>query len=885
MKNKKGFTLIELLAVIVILAIIALIAVPQILKILNKARLNAAKDSTYGIVKAAETYATNFMLENNGSLPKEDLVFNCSSYGCLLENNLENYNTTNLDKLSFKGTKPTSGKITISNNGKTIKAEDLIINDFRCNYDKEVSCGDVDASEIPTPPVILITPTATPSPSGYSQSKTVTVNYTGDGTYLVMPTVNVKTNVSAITCRDVEDASFNCDGEVINTYGTLIANRWYKVESNPTLTIEENGSIYYKVTDGTNYKDGGSLTITEIDRTAPTVASVTQRSATTNSITVTASGTDSESNIVRYQFSIDNGEWLPSEPQESNEHTFTDVSSGEHQIKVRVINGTFINNGQNDLNTKESHTITMSAGELTQPEAEVNPGGWSQSKTATITFTGTGTYLIRPSIDVTTNVEAVTCRDVEDASFTCDGETINTNGTLIANTWYKVESNPTLTIEENGSIYYKVTDGINYKDGGSLTITEIDRIAPILNVTYKTADGNPYVYDTWTNQNIIATLSVTDEIGEIDYYQVTYDGAHFQNIDKNTTTITYDTDNRTGIWFRAIDKAGNIGPLSETNVIAIDKTPPKVTYSIEGGTYHLPQTVRVTVDDDNLMYMHVHVYNAGALYYANKVDNKSIDYASKNTFDVVLDGNGPWTIYTFAIDNAGNGLQQNPNIDYWYYREYNLLVTPTSENPPSGVTGYTGVKKIVYLDPTNLNKGCNASNVNSATGTKTGCMKWYAYAETDSTYTMILDHNTTAGWPWVSKVDYIAAGGTEMDWGTDGNNNKGPLSLKKRLENDTIEWDSNLTPRLLNQLEISNIVEQQPSQYGWLFDRTGGSCQSAGCLNNSTSGGAYWLGTSSSSNSIYAKLMFDIGVIGDHIVSHGNVGLRPVITVEKSKIA
>lgn len=54
MKENKGFTLIELLAVIVILAVIALIAIPQVIKILNKARISAAEDTTSGIVKSAE---------------------------------------------------------------------------------------------------------------------------------------------------------------------------------------------------------------------------------------------------------------------------------------------------------------------------------------------------------------------------------------------------------------------------------------------------------------------------------------------------------------------------------------------------------------------------------------------------------------------------------------------------------------------------------------------------------------------------------------------------------------------------------------------------------------------------------------------------------------
>ena len=89
---KKGFTLIELLAVIVILAVIALIAVPQVIKILNKARLSSAEDSVYGIVKSVDNYVTSFMLKNDGSFPDEDLEFSCGKEGCNLDNSLEGYN-------------------------------------------------------------------------------------------------------------------------------------------------------------------------------------------------------------------------------------------------------------------------------------------------------------------------------------------------------------------------------------------------------------------------------------------------------------------------------------------------------------------------------------------------------------------------------------------------------------------------------------------------------------------------------------------------------------------------------------------------------------------------------------------------------------------------
>ena len=147
MKKSKGFTLIELLTVIVILAIIALIVVPQVIKILNKARMSSAEDSTYGIVKSAENYITEFMLKNNGELPNINLTFSCGNDGCSLNeiDKLSSYNLTDLDKLNYKGTKATSGLVTIKENGN-IEVSEAIINGFRCNYpvEEKASCESDD---------------------------------------------------------------------------------------------------------------------------------------------------------------------------------------------------------------------------------------------------------------------------------------------------------------------------------------------------------------------------------------------------------------------------------------------------------------------------------------------------------------------------------------------------------------------------------------------------------------------------------------------------------------------------------------------------------------------------------------------------------------------
>ena len=115
-------------------------------------------------------------------------------------------------------------------------------------------------------------------------------------------------------------------------------------------------------------------------------------------------------------------------------------------------------------------------------------------------------------------------------------------------------------------------------------------------------------------------------------------------------------------------------------------------------------------------------------------------------------------------------------------------------------------KAIVYLDPTNLTNYCDSKNVTSTTGTKSGCMKWYVYEEDSKNYTMILDHNTTATYAWLSKEDYIAAGGTEENWESSryDDSSKGPITITKKLKADTSSWV--VPARLISADEIAHIV-------------------------------------------------------------------------------
>ena len=231
---------------------------------------------------------------------------------------------------------------------------------------------------------------------------------------------------------------------------------------------------------------------------------------------------------------------------------------------------------------------------------------------------------------------------------------------------------------------------------------------------------------------------------------------------------------------------------------------------------------------------------------------------------------------------------------------------PTSEEPDTTKT--KGLVKIVYLDPTDLTKTCNATNSKSTTGTKTGCMKWYAYKDDGTNYTMILDHNTTP------LVAYNSKGSnTQMK------------EVADSLTNDIADWNNEIksTARLITANEVAQITRNntfdetktsssgyfffetnanaKPTSYAgiysWLYENTSG-CKSAKC--NVEDNNEYQYGTSGSTSYIYGywtstpmfgsnKIAWFVGRVGclhnDHSVEYANYrGVRPVITIEKSII-
>ena len=194
---------------------------------------------------------------------------------------------------------------------------------------------------------------------------------------------------------------------------------------------------------------------------------------------------------------------------------------------------------------------------------------------------------------------------------------------------------------------------------------------------------------------------------------------------------------------------------------------------------------------------------------------------------------------------------------------------------------------VVYYNPV-TNAKCTASQAVSTTGTKTGCMKWYAFNDKgNDTVNLLLDHNTTA----------------TVAWASSGNAN-GPVEVKTQLENDTSSWNKSINARLIEASEIATITGYPnwndkwyylhdntqteytgaagTNKYAWLFDNTD-SCTTYGCNVEDSSNYGYWTNTGYYLNYVSAWYVSRDGrlFLGNGKRA-GDSGVRPVITVSKN---
>ena len=205
----------------------------------------------------------------------------------------------------------------------------------------------------------------------------------------------------------------------------------------------------------------------------------------------------------------------------------------------------------------------------------------------------------------------------------------------------------------------------------------------------------------------------------------------------------------------------------------------------------------------------------------------------------------------------------------------------------------------IYYNPVTGEKCSDYVAENSLNETKTGCMKWYTFNDTEdsSTVNLILDHNTT----------YHVA------WNSSNNTADGMKEVKEELDKLTSVSNWKDTPRLIEANEIAQITGntefdasdpdkdnwfsfdtntdsydpnrgEGTSAYKWLFDYTY-NCTRFGCSIADSGTWGYWTSTPYVSNSSFAWSENNGGSVGYEDASNSAQGVRPVITISKSVIS
>lgn len=310
-------------------------------------------------------------------------------------------------------------------------------------------------------------------------------------------------------------------------------------------------------------------------------------------------------------------------------------------------------------------------------------------------------------------------------------------------------------------------------------------------------------------------------------------------------------------------------------------------------TYEVDET-SISPRDDDLLSPTI-TLKGNLLKYYDINDNYTEDGA------IARDSNGE--ILNVEIDKS--------NINFSKEGIYYVLYTSTDNN---NITTYAKRTIIVgslampvsyedgrafYYNPV-TNSRCKATEAVSTTGTKTGCMKWYAFLtnpESDKV-NLILDHNTST---------------TNVKWTSYNNIKSGPNTALARLKSDVSGWcdEAKTSARMIEAQEIANITKNDKwnnkstgghyyyfydnsqteykgavgtNPYAWLFDNLYG-CEAYGC---NTSAGAshylmsgYWTNTGFPDGFPRAWRVLDNGILVHNTANYENGSIRPVISISK----
>ena len=273
-------------------------------------------------------------------------------------------------------------------------------------------------------------------------------------------------------------------------------------------------------------------------------------------------------------------------------------------------------------------------------------------------------------------------------------------------------------------------------------------------------------------------------------------------------------------------------------------------------------------------------------------------------------------IIILYIKNNNNQINNNSNNKPTIEIE-EQIITPTdipdsSKMPKIEKISFNiGMK--IFFDPIK-NEVCDSYNEEkSFRGANNGCMRFYGISNENGYVNMILDHDlNTIPTSWASRTDYpneqtiesvgISNYGSQ-DYGTFGNNNRGPVSVLKLMLEYTKDWQTSVPDiynysngfkinyyghkaRILTLNDVEEIckvpesinkdIKFDPKCPDWMYEQQGES--------KAKLYWGYWMADPAKNSTERAFRISNNGNVKDLYVDNGVGGVRPVLVIPEDKI-
>lgn len=283
---------------------------------------------------------------------------------------------------------------------------------------------------------------------------------------------NITASVTAMTKNNITVTVAATDNVGVTGYSADNIN-W---QTGNTFTITANGTYTYYAKDAVGNVSSKSITITNIDKTSPTISKVAASTTaqTNQNVTVTITASD---NVGVTGYSANNVNW-----QTGN--TFTVTANGTYTYYVKDAAGNV-----------SSKSITISNIDKEKPVISKVEASTTAQTNQNVTITITAT------------------------------DNVGITGYSSDNTTWQNEN--TFIVTENGTYTYYVKDAAGNIATKTIVITNIDKEAPTGEIVYSAS--------TWTNQDVTITANVTDNATSAERLLYSWDDADYSN---NSTKVT-----------------------------------------------------------------------------------------------------------------------------------------------------------------------------------------------------------------------------------------------------------------------------------------------------------------------------------------------------------